>query len=742
MAASSNNDWWPNTTGAAPSTPNWLEPPALFNTQANDRLLGGPSSSLELVPEPNYDNIVSSGGNKRDHNQNASIFSPCIGDLPNIPSSVSYSSIYGQNNYTPEFSAIAAPNSFASIQDMAYDTTSTMSLSPFANVSKHPSTNPRNSGLLPRINRKARSYRAPKLAKVSGIKKTQKKQGGGGISEQLKALNLLAQLKDVLKADGSCARPISQLEELIIQAMVRETRVSRASLTSHNSDCDIASEDHSAPSSSTCGDSTSNSNFSSYSQNDSSTSFLSSDQSTDDLDLIDAGMDMETPRAQPSTSIVYQCTFLLNEERCRFSAKSQVDWIKHEESEKHYPQKRYMCIMCIDLIDDEEGNSLCAFCFAQLHAVGNNKMHYLQCQESQKGRHVFAAARKDHFRNHLKKHGMLDITDETSTWIFNVESDWPRECGFCGATFETWDLRKHHVANHFQQGMDISSWKLPIRKRKRLGDPRPGINYRRDDDDEDDDNEDDQDNRPNDLHAPNNWISGPPSNTEPGSSSYTMDDWAGCVGEGIFDADRPETSSREKVEAYLSHLRQMESGTNDTNVIHRYPAEKVHRLVIAFSNGVILSPFGEVTFDFKTSPQAAELPKFGKGTLLLKDVLSLHRPRGIRQIATAFARQSEQISDSTGSCDLTRQPREHLQPFPLIKSTAEIEKWVETCKKYGLKHENECYGLLRGWICGIDDCEHMCYGKIGLLDHLFREHRLRQLELYISFALRVRDSRL
>jgi hypothetical protein len=179
-----------------------------------------------------------------------------------------------------------------------------------------------------------------------------------------------------------------------------------------------------------------------------------------------------------------------------------------------------------------------------------------------------------------------------------------------------------------KQGIDISSWKPPIRKRKRLGDPRPGINYRRDDDDDDDEN--DQNNRPNNLHVPSNWISGPPSTTQPRSSSYAMDGWIGCVVEGIFDADRPETSSRKKVEAYLSHLRQMESGTNDKSVIHRYPAERVHRPVVAFSNGVILSPFGEVTFDFNTSSQAAELPMLGKGTPLLKDVFSLQQPRGIR----------------------------------------------------------------------------------------------------------------
>jgi hypothetical protein len=199
-AASSTNGWWPNGCGAAPSNTNWLERPTPYNTQSKDRAFGGPSSSLEFVPGLNYENIVPGRGNNRDHSQDASISGPCLGDPPNILSSISYRSIYGQSTHASEFSAIVAPNSFASMPDMAYDTTLNMSLSPFANAFKHLSaspsrmtgTGPRNSGLLPRNNRKTRSHRAPKLAEVSVIKKTQKKQGGRGISEQLKALNILA----------------------------------------------------------------------------------------------------------------------------------------------------------------------------------------------------------------------------------------------------------------------------------------------------------------------------------------------------------------------------------------------------------------------------------------------------------------------------------------------------------------------------------------------------------------------
>lgn len=194
------------------------------------------------------------------------------------------------------------------------------------------------------------------MKEVCGIKKTAKKQVNGGMSRLLKALGLLEQLKDVLQADVHCAMPISQLEELIGQTMVWEIRSSRASLTSHNCGWDIPLENQFVPTSSTGNDYVSNLSPAIYSQNDSSMAMLSSDQATNYHAPMDLSMTMETRPVQGPTSTVYHCTFLLNGERCGFSAKSQVDWIKPEESEKHYPQKRYMCIMCIDLIEDDEGN--------------------------------------------------------------------------------------------------------------------------------------------------------------------------------------------------------------------------------------------------------------------------------------------------------------------------------------------------------------------------------------------------
>jgi hypothetical protein len=191
----------------------------------------------------------------------------------------------------------------------------------------------------------------------------------------------------------------------------------------------------------------------------------------------------------------------------------ESDWARHGESEKHFPQQRYMCILCIGSLEDEHGSPLCSFCFSQISVSGNNKNHYLQCEQAQIGKHIFAGAREEHFRQHLKKHGLTTIGSEQATWNFPVDSGWSRECGFCGDRFSTWTERTAHIATHFRQGMDISVWRLPFGKAKVPLDYRPGISYHRRDEDGDDDDGDDSDSNDYD------WGSGRISQNSMGFSS-------------------------------------------------------------------------------------------------------------------------------------------------------------------------------------------------------------------------------
>jgi hypothetical protein len=66
--------------------------------------------------------------------------------------------------------------------------------------------------------------------------------------------------------------------------------------------------------------------------------------------------------------------------------------------------------------------------FATLDAV---KMHTIQCEEARKVGKSFT--RKDKLRNHLREdHGQLIFSEDAFDWVYDVDSDWPRECGFCG----------------------------------------------------------------------------------------------------------------------------------------------------------------------------------------------------------------------------------------------------------------------------------------------------------------------
>jgi hypothetical protein len=418
------------------------------------------------------------------------------------------------------------------------------------------------SGLLPRNNLKVRSAPSRKLAGANSIRKMRK--GGDGVSQLIKAFHLIGKLKDVLKTYPSCAMAISLLEESIGETMAQESRASRPSLSTRMRPLNIESGNYSSVDSSTCSNSTSistASDFSWPSQGDSSMTFPSSG-SIPNNDFMDMTMDNETPQARTSNTTIYHCTVPVDGILCKFSANSEGDWVRHEESDKHWPQKRYMCISCIDLIKDEEGNSLCDFCLQQLPPVGSNKTHYLQCRKAQRGKHVFNAARKDHFRNHLKTHGIADITSETSAWTFAVESGWNRQCGFCTQTFTNWDERKHHVAKHFQQGMDISSWIFPSPKRKRSNDYPPGIDHRRDgNDDDDDDNDDSHNNRPKSRQTSTARFSGQPFSRQ-ADNSYPAEGWLGWMDGGIYDTNTGPTSM-EKVKAYLKHQSQVESEADD-----------------------------------------------------------------------------------------------------------------------------------------------------------------------------------
>jgi Zinc finger, C2H2 type len=125
------------------------------------------------------------------------------------------------------------------------------------------------------------------------------------------------------------------------------------------------------------------------------------------------------------SSTLYQCTF----KGCDKVFPTKSNWKRHEES---FHKQRYMCKECCAGLAYPPRGYTCGLCleghFAGLEEV---KVHTIQCDEAQKVGKSFT--RKDNLRTHLRdRHDQLIFSEEDFDWVFDVESDWPRECGFCG----------------------------------------------------------------------------------------------------------------------------------------------------------------------------------------------------------------------------------------------------------------------------------------------------------------------
>ncbi|KAE8446312.1 hypothetical protein EG329_012059 [Mollisiaceae sp. DMI_Dod_QoI] len=182
---------------------------------------------------------------------------------------------------------------------------------------------------------------------------------------------------------------------------------------------------------------------------------------------------------------LYACT----KEHCDYSNYSEVDWRRHEQGEKHWPQERFMCLQCPAAVWDPVGTPVCPFCFnpaLSLSSLADLQLHFLQCVIAREKGKTFG--RKDHFCKHLRaQHQISKTTACIENWVYPVESDWPRNCGFCGITFHHWDHRVNHVAQHYQSGAKIKDWTFEFARPKVSRSRRPDLNSRRKDNDDEDD---------------------------------------------------------------------------------------------------------------------------------------------------------------------------------------------------------------------------------------------------------------
>lgn len=197
------------------------------------------------------------------------------------------------------------------------------------------------------------------------------------------------------------------------------------------------------------------------------------------------------PCLQCGIKDLYYCT----REGCKYSTHSFAEWKRHEKSQKHSQQERFMCLECPQSPPpaDGNGNPVCEFCRASLPILGTNlTAHYLQCQSAQQSSTTYG--RKDRLIAHLRSHpGVVNVSQIAAAGKYTVNSKWPRQCGFCGVIFKTWDERMDHIGGHFQDGIDMSSWKLPFRRPKSF---LPGLKPQPKDGDDSGDDMDGNDNNP------------------------------------------------------------------------------------------------------------------------------------------------------------------------------------------------------------------------------------------------------
>jgi hypothetical protein len=173
-------------------------------------------------------------------------------------------------------------------------------------------------------------------------------------------------------------------------------------------------------------------------------------------DSNDSGTDLSSKRSYYSVTKPYQCTY----PKCTYASTSPVDWKRHEEKDKHWPQKRFMCLECPICKIGLQGRILCRYCRIHVPNMEEIRVHNLACDVARKNGTTFA--RKDKLVEHLQKDHSMDraaALDQTLQWYYDIDSKWPRQCGFCASAFEDWDERATHlVEDHFKHGARIEEW--------------------------------------------------------------------------------------------------------------------------------------------------------------------------------------------------------------------------------------------------------------------------------------------
>ncbi|KAL2065015.1 hypothetical protein VTL71DRAFT_4155 [Oculimacula yallundae] len=188
----------------------------------------------------------------------------------------------------------------------------------------------------------------------------------------------------------------------------------------------------------------------------------------------------------------FQCTYIeANGTYCLVENGCFNDWKRHEET--HWAQRKWECILL-----GTDGNVSCHICLRRIDLAGQNTISHGPCLDK-----VFRKGHHFHRKDKLIKHAqdLHGCAANVETWYTDINSDWKRQCGFCGATFTRWYERCAHVGDHFTSGSlrMLPDWKDPWLETDENGDQPPD----EDDDDRGDDGNDNHDEDDDEDHGHN-----------------------------------------------------------------------------------------------------------------------------------------------------------------------------------------------------------------------------------------------
>ncbi|EXJ87738.1 hypothetical protein A1O1_04664 [Capronia coronata CBS 617.96] len=157
-----------------------------------------------------------------------------------------------------------------------------------------------------------------------------------------------------------------------------------------------------------------------------------------------------TQQAKSRSARIFQCTF------CTDSFPAKYDWQRHEKS-LHLALERWTC--CPNggtSVDALTGVEMCVFCREPNPSTAHLEMHnFTACQEKTLQERTFY--RKDHLSQHLKLLHNAKVQSHMESWK-TTTNEIKSACGFCPSKFTTWQQRADHLAAHFRNGADMSTW--------------------------------------------------------------------------------------------------------------------------------------------------------------------------------------------------------------------------------------------------------------------------------------------